>query len=307
MDLITPRMRFRWNQWKNRWFRTRESARESARGVFVEQKMCPSCRALVNRRDRQCPYCGQRLRVLGTGPAGRLLSRFLPQTAPVTSLLLLGNLLMFAVEMLLSHTGSLLQPVGNIAIVRLGLSLPMPIMLASGQYWRWVTAMFLHAGWMHIGFNMLALYYLGPTCESLYGPAKFLSIYLATGFIGNIVASAANTAVLGASGALFGLLGLMITYGWGRHDGMSRQVRSQGWSWTIFALLFTVAGPALGFGEISLAAHLGGLLSGAALGRLISDRPPLTAASVSLWRGIQLAAIVITLGSFFLMIRTPLT
>ncbi len=302
MSLITPRMRFRWNRWRNRWFRARESAAESAREVFIEQKMCPACRALTDRHSRQCPYCGEPLRVIGTGPAARLASRFMPTSAPVTSFLILGNLFMFAVEILLTRHGSLLRPVGNMSPLRLGLTLPMPLMLGTGQYWRWVTAMFLHAGWLHIGFNMWALYDLGPVCESLYGPSKFLTLYLATGFIGNFAASATNTAVLGASGALFGLLGLLVTYGLRRRDSTSRQLRSQAGRWVIYALIWTFVIPG-----ISLAAHLGGLISGVALGYLISDEPPLTEASISFWRALRIASVIVTLGCFFWMVKTPLT
>lgn len=302
MSLITPRMRFRWNRWRNRWFRARESARETAREVFVEQKMCPACRALTDRHSRQCPYCGASLRVVGTGPAGRLASRFMPATAPVTSFLILGNLFMFAVEILLTRQGNLLQPVGQGAFLRLGLSLPMPLMVGTGQYWRWITAMFLHAGWLHIGFNMFALYELGPICESLYGPAKFLTLYLATGVIGNIVASAANTAVLGASGALFGLLGLLVVYVMRHHDAVAEQLRAQAWLWVVFAFVWTFA-----IRDTSLAAHIGGLIGGALIAYLVGDEPPLTETSISLWRAIQLVAIIITVGSFLWMARTPLT
>lgn len=294
-------MRFRWNRFRNRWFQARESARETAREVFIEQKMCPACRALTGRHSRQCPYCGEPLRVIGTGPAGRLASRFLPASAPLTTFLLAGNLFMFAVEIVLTRHGNLIHPVGNGAELRLGLSLPLQFMLASGQYWRWITAMFLHAGWLHIGFNMWALYDLGPICEELYGPQKFLALYIASGIVGNIVASAAGTAVLGASGALFGLLGMLAVYGLRRHDAGTQQLRSGATRWIIYALIWTFAFPG-----ISLAAHLGGLISGGILAFLISDEPPLTEASIGLWRAVQILAIVVTLGSFVFMVRTPL-
>lgn len=300
MDFPPPKMRFRLNRWRNKWFRWREAARETSQEIFVEQKMCPACRALVDRHSRQCPYCSQVLRVAGTGPAGRIAARVVPTNVPVTGLLILGNLLLFIVEYLLSR-GTPLHPVNMTAALRLGMSLPLPYIVVSGQYWRWVTAMFLHAGWLHIAFNMWALYDLGPVCESLYGPAKYLTLYLATGVVGNIAASLTGTSVIGASGALFGLLGLLVTYGLRRRDSASQQLRAQAMRWIIYALIWTFVIPG-----ISMAAHIGGLVGGVVFGYMISDEPPLTEARIRLWRTVQIVAVVITVGCFFLMLRAPI-
>lgn len=301
MGLITPKMRFRINRWRNQWFRVREQARETGQEIFVEQKMCPACRALVDRHSRQCPYCGQVLQVAGTGPAGRLASRLVPTNVPATGILIGVNLLMFLVEYALSR-GTLLHPINDAVVGPMGVSVPMPLMIATGQYWRWITAMFLHAGWLHIGFNMWALYDLGPVCESLYGTSKYVTLYLATGVIGNIAASLTQSSVLGASGALFGLLGLLVTYGLRERDSASRQLRAYAGRWIVYALIWTFVIPG-----ISAAAHIGGLLGGIALGYLISDNPPLTEASIKAWRLAQWAAVVITCGAFFLMARWFLT
>ncbi|MGH9543355.1 MAG: rhomboid family intramembrane serine protease [Terriglobales bacterium] len=297
MGLITPKMRFRMNRWRKKWFRVKESARETSQEIFIEQKMCPACRALVDRHSRQCPYCDQVLQVAGTSPAGRLASRVVPSNVPATGLLILGNLVLFIVEYVLSR-GTLLHPVNDAVVGQLGVALPMPLMIASGQYWRWITAMFLHAGWLHIGFNMWALYDLGPVCESLYGPAKFVTLYLIAGVIGNVAASLMGTSVLGASGALFGLLGLLATYGLRRRDSASRQLRSYVGRWIVYALIWTFVIPG-----ISAAAHIGGLLGGMALGYMISDDPPMTEGSIAAWQLAQWVALVITFGAFFLMAR----
>ena len=77
-----------------------------------------------------------------------------------------------------------------------------------GEYWRLITPVFLHGNLMHIGFNMYALYALGPQMERFYGSWQFLLLYLACGF-GGVVASFALTDApsVGASTAIFGLLG----------------------------------------------------------------------------------------------------
>ncbi len=80
--------------------------------------------------------------------------------------------------------------------------------IAAGQWWRLFTPMLLHGGIFHIGFNMYALYVLGPELERFYGGWRFFLLYLVAGFAGNVVSfvlSPYNS--LGASTAIFGLLG----------------------------------------------------------------------------------------------------
>ncbi|HEY3343419.1 MAG TPA: rhomboid family intramembrane serine protease [Anaerolineaceae bacterium] len=80
----------------------------------------------------------------------------------------------------------------------------------SGQYWRLITPVFLHLGWLHIGINMYSLYVLGPGLERQFGHSRFLALYLIAGFAGNALSFMflpLNTSSAGASTALFGLIG----------------------------------------------------------------------------------------------------
>ncbi len=80
--------------------------------------------------------------------------------------------------------------------------------ILQGQFWRLFTPMLLHGSLLHLGFNMYALYALGPTLESYYGHARYLALYVLAGFAGNVTSfifSPANS--LGSSTAIFGLLG----------------------------------------------------------------------------------------------------
>jgi rhomboid protease GluP len=140
-------------------------------------------------------------------------------------------------------------------------------LLEQGQYWRLITATFLHLGLMHLLFNGYALFVLGRPTEGLYGWGWFLGLYLASGIGGNLVSWAAGVfdypnLQLGASGAIFGLIGVGIVHCW-RHRWVNR------------ALLNTL----LLWGGLSLAmgffigadnwAHVGGLLTGAGLAWLL--------------------------------------
>lgn len=81
-------------------------------------------------------------------------------------------------------------------------------LIAQGQFWRLFTPMFLHGGILHIGFNMYALYIFGPGLERFFGRWRFLTLYILSGFTGNVASFIFSTAQsLGSSTAIFGLLG----------------------------------------------------------------------------------------------------
>jgi rhomboid protease GluP len=145
------------------------------------------------------------------------------------------------------------------------------VLVADGQVWRLLTSMFLHVGLMHLLFNSYALFVFGMEVERLYGSARFLVIYLLAGLWGSLASFAFGPDLsAGASGAIFGLLGTMLaffrrhreTFGdWGRQRLLSL------WGVAVFNLVlgFTVPG-------IDNLAHLGGLLSGVALGWLLAPQ-----------------------------------
>lgn len=304
MNLLTPKMRFRLNRWRNQWEAWTASLRQTSQAVLTEQKMCPACRALIDRDQRRCPYCGERTRVFGSGPAGKLLSRVVPTGVPVTGILLLVNFVMFILEYQLSGYSILtFRGPSNAAALRLGVNIPLTYIVGTHQYWRWVTAMFLHGGLLHIGFNMWALYDLGPLIESFYGRSKFLLLYLITGVFGFFVSSTMGRVSLGASGALFGLIGVLIAYGYRhRHTIAGRQLKSLAVRWAVYALALAFIIPG-----VDNTAHIGGLLAGIVFGYVIPDEPPLTESSILFWQVAQWLTVAVYVACFVLMARTPVT
>jgi rhomboid protease GluP len=297
---LPPKLQFKLNRLRNRWEEWKAGARQTEQSLGAEVKMCPSCRAFVPRGKANCPYCDQRLKVFGTGPTGKLVQRAVPSTVPMTGLLILGNLILFVLEYAVSGTSpmtNLMASPSQAAMIRLGASLPLPYVVGLHEYWRWVTACFLHGGLLHIGFNMWALYDIGPLVESFYGGAKYLFLYMATGVIGYMVSSWFGYLSLGASGAIFGLLGVMIAYGVKRsHTAAGQQLRSVAMRWAIYALILAFVIPG-----VDNAAHIGGLASGFGLGMLVGDDPPLTESQVRLWTAVQWAVVVVLAASFYLM------
>lgn len=152
----------------------------------------------------------------------------------------------------------------------------------SGDWWRLFTYMFLHGGAMHIFFNMWCLWDLGQLCESLYGRWTYAAIYLITGIAGGLTSVAWNPGVLsvGASGAIFGLAGaLAASYYLGEFSLPGIAIRGTLRSLAFFIgfnVLFGIgynifAGSS---GGIDNACHIGGLVSGLALGAVIARMAP---------------------------------
>jgi membrane associated rhomboid family serine protease len=123
------------------------------------------------------------------------------------------------------------------------------------QWWRLVTAMFLHASIIHIGFNMFALYVIGTPVEQYLGKVRYLGLYFVSGLAGSAGAllQAPFTPELGASGAIFGILGAMLIIEW----QITGRLAGNAMTWIVInlALSFTIS-------NISWGGHVGGLIGG---------------------------------------------
>jgi membrane associated rhomboid family serine protease len=159
--------------------------------------------------------------------------------------------------------------------------------VANGAPWQLVTSMFTHVQVIHIGFNMLALWFLGPQLELALGRARFLALYLLSGLAGSALIfwfAAEDRPTLGASGAVFGLLGALLI--------LAIKVRGNVQNilfWVGINFAFTVAN----LGSISWQAHLGGFLGGAALMALFVFAPKGPQRSRWQWAGVAAYAVVL--------------
>jgi membrane associated rhomboid family serine protease len=211
----------------------------------------------------QCPDCLAAERSSGYKPQRGVASlRAVPR---VTQALIAINVGMFVAEL---ATGGQLDASFsgdfNSRLVRWGALQPGRIALYH-EYWRLVTAMFLHGGLLHIGLNMYVLWVLGTVIEPAYGPRRFLAIYLVSGLFGSVASflfSSPFVTGVGASGAIFGLLGAWVAYNLRRRGSpvASAQLR-----WALFWIgINLVIG--FSFSGIDNLAHLGGLVGGLAAG-----------------------------------------
>jgi rhomboid protease GluP len=150
---------------------------------------------------------------------------------------------------------------------RFGASLPLPYNIA--QPWRFVMAIFLHGSILHIFFNMWVLMDLGPQIEELYGSARYFFTYVAAGIGGYMVSSATGHMSVGGSGALLGLIGVLLAVTTNRKTSGMRMLRNQMLRWLIYIAIWGLLFPG-----IDNYAHAGGLIGGFLLGKIMADRLP---------------------------------
>lgn len=205
----------------------------------------------------RCPECSREKTRVTRG--GTQFTRGGLGDSPATVVLIAINVVVFLAELATGSggIGSASSPLIN----DYGL---FGAAVADGQWYRLLTAGFLHAGLMHIAFNMIALWFLGEFLEPSIGTVRFLLIYFASllaGSFGALLVSGDTTLTIGASGAVFGIFGAMFVIAQGRGlRGVASQI---GIILGINLLLtFTISG-------ISIGGHLGGLVGGAICGILV--------------------------------------
>lgn len=177
---------------------------------------------------------------------------FSMKTPIITYILIAINIIMF-LAMYLFGNGStdintlLFYGANNSTLVKMG------------DYYRLISAIFLHIGVIHLACNMYALYVIGPQLESFYGKLKFVIIYLLGGIIGNLFANIfeINTVGAGASGAIFALFGSLLYFGYHYRVYLGNVIKTR----VVPIILLNLM---IGFmyNNISNAAHIGGLIGG---------------------------------------------
>ncbi len=295
---LSPRLWFRLQKLKAV-FSSKEQSYESA------HRMCPNCRALIERGASECPLCGAPTkppRSRASSTPGRVLGGIIPVPSTATSTLVAANLALYAISWYLTqnlasaelNAAPALGGIDSRVLIRLGAKYG-PLMVA-GQWWRLVTAVFLHAGLFHIGMNLWCLFDLGPAVESLFSTTKFIFFYLVTGVAGFVLSFLWSPfgVSIGASGAILGLIGVLIGASF-HHSRLGRDIRSQLWRWVIYILIFGI------FFSVDNAAHVGGLGMGFLLGYLVPEGEPTTRASENLWNTLALLSVLAIAGSFALM------
>lgn len=259
--------------------------------------MCPHCRAFITTDDRVCPYCNTQV---GPKAAERratadALGGLIPHARFTTMMLILINAGFYIATVVYSmraNPQASAMDLDGQTLLAFGAKFGPAI--AAGQWWRLITAGYLHGGLLHIGMNMWVLFDIGAQVEQIFGTTRYLAIYTFANITGFIASTwwAPGVLSIGASAAIFGLIGAMIAFGIrDRHIGPA--VRALYIRWAIYGLIMGL----LPFFAIDNAAHIGGLTGGFVMG-YIAGTPSYSAIIERVWQGVAGIAILVTLYAF---------
>lgn len=248
--------------------------------------MCPQCRAFITSKDRVCPYCGEKVgpRAIDLRSGSEVLMGFLPSARFATVMILLVDFALFA--------GTL---GGGQGLFSAGAETGFHVFRLH-QWYRLVTAGFLHGGWLHILMNAWVLFDLGAQVEEIYGPPRFLVFFLISstlGFLASAFFNAPMVPSVGSSAGIFGLIGAMIALGVRTRSALGQAIRGQYIRWAIYGLLFGL------LPGIDNTAHVGGLVSGFAMGYLAGTPRLPGSREENIWQGLAAACVAATLYSFY--------
>lgn len=224
--------------------------------------MCPSCGKLVGL-DRVCPYCGK-----DTGSVavrvGKLSKLGQSGGIPVTVGFVVANLLAYLLIVAVggqqqADSGMELFTPDTATLLRLGMQ--RTDLVADGQWWRIVMPIFLHLGLLHVMFNTLTLWWTGRQLEQDIGSFAYFFMYISAGIVGFLASQVMGIGGAGASGAVAGIIGCTIVKRRISDGNFRNPVTQQAIQLLVLNALFGLI-----VAKVNNVAHLGGFLTGAALG-----------------------------------------
>jgi membrane associated rhomboid family serine protease len=228
-----------------------------------ERPICPDC-MIPAPVGYQCPECVEEARRDFRQGPGRALRGGIS----ATNALLIAIAIPFVIEVIVGGPQALFNPSGE-TLYNLGAMFPPAV--ANGQFWRLFTAMFLHAGIIHIALNAYFFYLFGRTVEGALGRTWMVVIYMVSGFLASVASytfGPVETLAVGASGAIAGVFGAFIAYAYKRRH-MAMWAANLRMALTVIVLNAVIS---LGYRAIDWRAHVGGLIAGFVIGYLV-DQP----------------------------------
>lgn len=287
--------------------------------------MCRNCGALIGVSETACSLCGAPKQASASpqpqaesphaqdGETIRFARAVLSRPYIFTIVFLVANIFVF---FLTSQAGA---NESAAVLIRYGAKVNA---LIDGQHewWRFVTPIFLHGNIAHLLMNMYGLWVIGPYVERLYGSAKFVFFWVATGIagvvasylsvqpgihssnpVGKFIFKAQDTISVGASGALFGLIGVLFVFGIKFRRELPEGFKRAFGTGMLPTILLNIA---IGFiiPVIDNAAHIGGLVAGALLALVVGYKRPGERAGVAVfWHILQFAALALVVVSFVMV------
>jgi rhomboid protease GluP len=269
------------------------------------RRMCPHCRAFITDRDKICPYCNEAVgpRYIERANVGAVIGGFIPHARFNTMLILLINAGLFVVTLIFSMKVGGSGGFGDIdSRVLYAFGSKVGIHYLDGQWWRLVTAGFLHAGLLHILMNSWVLFDLGAQVEAIYGASRMWVIYFLGTVAGFYLSALCRPGTpgdpgisIGASAGLCGLIGAMIALGVRHRNPAGNAIRGMYIRWAIYTLIWGLLFPA-----VDNYAHIGGMAAGFVVA-YFAETPRAAGPSESLWQGASWCCIILTVVSFLKM------
>lgn len=230
----------------------------------LKSMLCPHCRKLISANAETCIHCGRRNpKALTSLP---FLQNFFSgqisfaQGIFTACIVIYGVLMLIdVVTLLMGGRAAEFSPFSpsRYAHSIMGWTGRYPI-LVEGRWWTLITAVYLHGNLLHIFFNMWIMKQMAPVVEELFGSSRFFIIYTVAGILGFVISTLFRTPLtLGASGAIFGLVGAIIYYGRHRGGTFGQAVYRQSAQWAVLMFVFGFLFPG-----IDNFAHAGGLAGG---------------------------------------------
>lgn len=190
----------------------------------------------------------------------------------------------------------------NLILLRYGATHPL-LTWGEGEWWRAVTAVFLHGSVMHLLMNSISMWVIGRVIEERFGAARLIVVFVLAGIAGFVASTwwklggQAGPSV-GASGAVFGLLGCAVGHALARRGRSAQELRARLVPWLLFSLMMGFASR-----NIDNAAHLGGLALGLVLGPLLGERDLARRRGGVFWGVLAVLALGLVVASFVLVAR----
>lgn len=227
-------------------------------------RMCSHCRAFVEPKEKNCPYCGNPMNArpqrIDGGSDERVAGFVLSSRLVSTSLMLLNFGFFILCIVLSERMGAGLSIMGFPGgVLELLGAKSGPRIFGHGEWWRLIAAGLLHGGLLHIAMNSWVLFDVGPLVEEFYGPYRMVLIYVlgsTAGFAASLFWSPFSLSI-GASAGICALIGAMIAYGYRYKTAIGSAIRGHFIRWAIYLIIIGLFIPI-----IDNAAHIGGMAGG---------------------------------------------
>lgn len=257
------KVRWRLQRWHNQRRAAKNRRATAIAHVRYEHRVCPKCTAVNAYDEEVCTRCGTKLAARPLEIVGRLGLRG-PIISSMSTVIALAILAVYARTMI--ATGGVAFSIPIPVLIKHGGNLPREV--GDFDAWRYATSVFLHAGVLHLAFNLIALAIVGPYVEDDYGRWPTMFLFMATGLLAAVATryTGLDGVGIGASGAIMGLIGVAAGAGQRAGTTRGRLRRNDMLKWAAYTFIF---GYAVGADN---RAHLAGFLAGGVVGLLVTPR-----------------------------------